>query len=206
MKLSSIALFRLFALAAMLLLFAPVASQAHPGHDHPLDEVDEFDTVNMVSGFAHPFSGMDHLAACLAVGCLAFCLGKRRGLALGATFVSAMALGFVAGRIGIAVPLLEPGLAFSVLAMGVILLYQHRAAASLLLGLVGFVAFWHGNAHGIEGTGTLFGFGMCVGASVLLSLGAAIGYGFTRQTPMAVRYAGAAVAVTGLLLCGARWM
>lgn len=212
MNASAPALLRALALIALLLLSllsAPFAAQAHPGHDHPLDEpVDEFAAANFAHGVTHPFTGMDHLVAALAAGCLAFSLSlagrTAAGLIAAGTFLAALSLGYFLGRAGVAMPLREAGLALSVVALGAMLLYQHPADPRVALGLMAGVAFWHGNAHGVEGPGLVFGAGLLAGTALVVALGAGAGWMITRWTaPVAIRFAGATVAVAGLVLCGA---
>ena len=98
------------ALLATAFALAPTLAFAHPGlpgHTHDL-----------ATGFVHPFSGLDHILAMVAVGLLAAQLGGRALWAVPASFVAMMALAGVAGMSGIALPLAETGIALSVIVLG----------------------------------------------------------------------------------------
>lgn len=127
------------------------------------------------AGFAHPFLGLDHLLAMLAVGLWSVQLGSAMRWRLPLTFVGAMALGSVSWP----VPLggVEPGIAASVLILGAAVAFALRPHL-LLAGLaVAFVAFVHGHAHGVEmplaadplayGAGMLLATAMLHGAGVV---------------------------------------
>src|SRR4051794_382238 len=68
---------------ALACLLAP-AALAHPGHDT---------TTGLSAGFAHPFLGLDHLLAMIAVGILAGQRGGRAIVSLPASFIVAMTFG-----------------------------------------------------------------------------------------------------------------
>src|SRR3954466_2055203 len=94
-------------LPAAALLFACGAASAHPGalaHTH----------AGLVAGFVHPFTGLDHLAAMLALGVWS-ALALRPVWLAPAAFVSLLAAGALAGFAGLAVPGVEPMIAVSVL-------------------------------------------------------------------------------------------
>jgi len=66
---------------------------AHHGYDHPGREVDEFDEDAFMAGLTHPFTGVDHLVAMLAVGVLAGMTRRWRAVA----FAGAIGLGALHG-------------------------------------------------------------------------------------------------------------
>ncbi|MDE3122073.1 MAG: HupE/UreJ family protein, partial [Paracoccaceae bacterium] len=78
-----------FALSVLALASLTTAAAAHPGHG-----------AGLAAGFLHPLSGLDHLAAMVAVGLLAARLGGRALWAVPASFVTMMAAGGVAGMMG----------------------------------------------------------------------------------------------------------
>lgn len=148
-----------------MLLALPGLAQAHAG-PHTADA--------LLAGLAHPFSGLDHLAAMLAVGFWT-ALVARRGRAdlvlVPASFVALLSTGALLAAAGLVFPLVEPMIASSLLAFG--LLIACRAAVPLpwAMPLVGVFAFFHGTAHGVElGGGTAL-VGMVLGSAALHALG-----------------------------------
>lgn len=136
-------------LVAMLLLGASSSAFAHPGHD--------------ISGFAaglmHPFSGMDHLLAMLAVGMWAAQgnpggstgkNGRRKVWLLPATFMTMLVVGAGIAMKWQSLPLVEAGIATSVLALGLLIALAMRLPASLSIAVTGLFGLLHGYAHGIE--------------------------------------------------------
>lgn len=130
---------RLAALA-LVLLAATGAAQAHTGHG----------TTTAFEGLAHPL-GWDHLLAMVAVGlwsARALPAGRR---ALGPlTFMAALTAGAAAGAAGLAVPLVEQGIALSVAMFGAMLLLGGRLPATAGLVATAAAAALHGLAHGAE--------------------------------------------------------
>ena len=52
------------------------------------------------SGFIHPLMGLDHLLALIAVGIMGARVGGKKGMALAASFIVMMLVGFYAGHAG----------------------------------------------------------------------------------------------------------
>ena len=125
---------------AALLVFVPLTALAHPGHD----------LAGAAAGFAHPFLGLDHLLAMVAVGLWAGRLGGEARWQLPAAFLLAMAAGAGGGLRGLRLPGLETGIAASVVALGLLAAVALRFAAVLRLALVAGFALLHGLAHGAE--------------------------------------------------------
>ena len=98
-------------------------------------------------------------------------------------------------------PLLEQGLAMSVIAAGAMLMLATRPNSLLRLAIVAAIGFWHGNAHGSEMSAATAGIGLVLGTLAAVALGAALTRLITTRAPMAARYAGAAVTLVGLVLC-----
>jgi urease accessory protein len=135
---------RLLSLTALLL--APVAAQAHPGHGLGMNGTD------FLAGLAHPLTGLDHLAAMLAVGASAARgEGARRWLPP-AAFVAMMLVGAVlAPRLALRADFVEQGIAASLVVFGLMLATTLPLAAGL--ALTGAFALFHGVAHGTEAPG-----------------------------------------------------
>ena len=66
----------LWFLVVIIALGFSAEAWAHPGHPHPVEEVDEFDDEAFMSALVHPFTGLDHLVVMLAVGAASF-LSRR---------------------------------------------------------------------------------------------------------------------------------
>jgi len=177
-------------LVALLVLFCAEAG-AHPGHKHPVEEVDEFDLEAFFSAAAHPFTGLDHLIAMLAAGALAFGVGRGVGIA----FVGAVGVGFV---MGLALPPWIPGL--SLVAIGCFLLKGLPTTKAWLSIVVAMIGFLHGGAHVDGMSGLTAGAGLFAGTMAGVGLGMMAARGLRRLPPIAVRFAGAPVAVIGVLL------
>ena len=145
------------------LLWPALPALAHTGalgdHVHP----------GFMAGLLHPFTGIDHLAAMLAVGVWS-ALAVRPVWVAPLAFVALLGAGALGGLAGVAVPGVEPMIAASLLVTG--LLIATRAqwpvwAAALVAGLF---AFFHGAAHGMElsGAGVAQALaGMLIGSAAL---------------------------------------
>lgn len=177
--------------AASLTILAcalPTLAWAHPGH-----EVQGF-----AHGLAHPFTGLDHLCAMLAVGLWAAQLGGRSAWQVPLTFVAIMALGGALGMAGIPLPFVEAGIIASLLTLGLLVATGTRLPLAASAIIAGVFALFHGHAHGAEmssGASALaYGFGF-VAATALLHLS---GYAFgMAMRARLLRLMGAAVALTG---------
>ena len=124
-------------LALMGLIIAPLA-QAHPVTTQAL---------GLISGFLHPFTGVDHVMAAVAAGLWgAVSAGARRRSVI-AAFLGMLALGAIAGFAGASVPLAEPVIALSVIAFGVLIASRTSLSGLVSSGIAGGFAFFHGYAH-----------------------------------------------------------
>lgn len=133
--------------------------------------------TGFMAGLLHPFTGIDHLAAMLAVGVWS-ALAVRPVWVAPLAFVALLGAGALGGLAGVAVPGMEPMIAASLLVTG--LLIATRAqwpvwAAALVAGLF---AFFHGAAHGMElsGVGVAQALaGMLIGSAALHLAGIGLG-------------------------------
>lgn len=157
-----------------------------------------------LAGFVHPLSGMDHLLAMVSVGLWGAFLGRPLIYALPIIFPSVMAIGAGIGMMGIPMPPVEIGIALSVVALGVMILFAVQAPVPVACLIVAFFGLFHGYAHGIElpsaadPVGYSAGFVLCTG---LLHL-AGIALGLLRASPagaLALRGAGGAIALCGAM-------
>jgi urease accessory protein len=178
-------------LAVVFIAVSGSAAFAHPGHGGGLAD-----------GLAHPFTGIDHMLAMVAVGLWAAQLGGRAIFALPLAFPLMMAAGAALGMNGVAMPWTEIGIVASVVVLGAMVAVGVRASLALSVALVGVFAIFHGYAHGSEFPGSaspwLYGAGFIAATLVLHAIGIAIG--MVTQRPFAMRTAGGAIAAAGLLL------
>ena len=183
---------KLFVASALLL--SPAFALAHPGHDH----------AGVFSGIAHPIFGLDHLLAMVAVGLWAAQqIGKARW-ALPLTFVATMLLGGLLGFASIEIPLMETGIASSVLALGLLVALAVRPPLAIAAALTALFGASHGVAHGLELPELSSPWGYAAGFIAATAALHAAGYALVRVLPQAVaplvRIVGAASAVTGAWL------
>ncbi|WP_077032862.1 HupE/UreJ family protein [Pelomonas sp. KK5] len=146
-------------------------------------------------GLIHPFTGIDHLAAMLAVGIWSAGSVQRRWAAP-LMFVAMLLAGALLARAGVAFPAVETMIAGSLLAAGALLL----APRQLPLGglVMGGFALFHGAAHGVELAGYAALAGMVAGTAALHVLGIGLGLQMRRYADWLPRVAGAAIALIGL--------
>jgi urease accessory protein len=166
---------RLILLAALL----PLPALAHPDHAQAL---------GFAAGALHPLGGLDHLAAMLAVGLWAGLTGGRARWVLPAGFVVGMAAGLALGAAGVALPMVEPGILASVLALAACVALVARPtrplALALAAALVAGFGLLHGHAHGAEASGAAL---LPFAAGVLLVTAALHAVGVAAATPAAPR-------------------
>jgi urease accessory protein len=167
--------------AALLLVTTPAL--AHPGHG---------EDGGFAAGLLHPFSGVDHLSVMLLVGVWSAFAFPRALWVLPASFMAAMAAGFVAGG-------LVPGLSVE----GLVWLSLPALLAGLLLGkrvplwaaaaMTALFATTHGYAHASEATGaaSAFAAGMLVATAALHGAGLLVGMRLARLVVPASRQAAA---------------
>jgi len=173
---------------------------AHPGHP---------DAFGFNDGFSHPFSGIDHLLAMLAVGLWA-AQNKRSALwVLPLVFPLTMVLGALLALAGLQLPGVETGIAASVAVLGLLIAFAIRIPVWASAAVVSVFALFHGYAHGSElphGASALwYGVGFVAATALLHLLGLAIGLvAGQKVAAQAVRVGGLAIAaVGGYLLSGA---
>ena len=182
---------RVICLTVMALV--PVLAQAHPGHSLGL---------GFYAGLLHPWSGLDHLLAMLAVGIWAAQLGGRMSWALPACFVMLMLVGAGLGFVDVEVGAVEQGLAASVLILGVLIASNTRAPLSLSMLLTGCFAIFHGYAHGaempVQSSPLSYLSGFVLSTSCLHLIGLTVGERLTNK--VALRWAGAVIGLSGVCM------
>ena len=181
-----------YALAALLTVAATPAL-AHTGvsaHVH-----------GFWHGLEHPIGGTDHLLAMLAVGIWSALAMPRRAWLAPLAFVVAMLAGAGIAAAGIALPLVELAIVGSVIALGAMIALRLDVGLVAGAALVGVFALFHGNAHGLEASGSMLTYmaGFALATSVLHAVGLAIGWGATRLH-FAAPVLGGGIAAAGLVL------
>ena len=104
----------------------------------------------LLEGIAHPAGGLDHILAMVAVGLWAGQIGGRAIWCLPMTFVSTMAVAGVVGMAGTALPLVETGILFSLVALGLAIALRPKFPLVVPTVAVALFAVFHGYAHGAE--------------------------------------------------------
>jgi urease accessory protein len=182
------------ALSLALAATAPLAA-AHTGADAGAHH-------GFVAGVLHPFTGLDHLAAMLAVGLWSALICARWQDAVKAplSFAGMLLIGALAGAFGLVLPAVEPMIATSLLALGLLLAARQTLPAPAAMGLVALFALFHGAAHGQElaGAGALAG--MVLATALLHGAGLALGLVLRTRSVWWPRLAGAATALFGAAL------
>ncbi|CAN7265079.1 HupE/UreJ family protein [Variovorax sp. LjRoot84] len=194
---------RLLRQAPLLLIAAlPLAAAAHTGADAGLHH-------GFMSGFLHPLTGFDHLAAMVAVGLWSALTARRAWpdlLWAPLGFALMLLAGALLGLAGVQLPVVEPLIAASLLGLGLLVVTQRRLPALAAAALVGLFAVFHGVAHGQELAGesgaALTLAGMLAATVLLHAAGIAIGWSLRHANRWVPRVAGAAVAIFGVALLG----
>jgi urease accessory protein len=154
-------------------------------------------------GALHPFTGLDHLLAMVAVGCLAALTGRL--VALPAAFLSGMAVGGAAGVAGFALPGVEVAIAASVVLLGVAVALAAGRRSSVVVAMVAVAGLAHGSAHGTEvphaSAPVFYVLGFLAVTAALHAAGLLGGLGLRRVAPVRLAL-GATVAAAGVLLLG----
>lgn len=165
--------------------------------------VEKGQAAGFVTGLGHPWSGLDHVLAMVAVGLWGAQLGNPAIWILPVTFPMVMAMGAFLGLVGMPVPGVEVGIALSALLLGIMILGELRPPLTAAALLVGFFAIFHGHAHGTElppgQSGLLYSMGFVMATGCLHGLGIAVG--LIHRWPAGrtvLRVAGGGIAVMGV--------
>ncbi|HVM61747.1 MAG TPA: HupE/UreJ family protein [Verrucomicrobiae bacterium] len=186
---------RCLLISAAFLLLSSAGAYAHviPGDVHGFG-----------SGFAHPFSGLDHILAMTAVGLWAAQLGGRARWLVPLSFVGVMALGGALAMAGLRMPFTEEGILLSILVLGILIAVAARFPVAVSMVIVGLLAFFHGHSHGTEmpanALGYVYGAGFMLATAALHATGIGLAYLVKPVRLPVLRWAGAAIAVAGVCL------
>lgn len=183
-------------LATVAAALAPSAALAHTGAEHAL---------SFGSGFAHPFTGLDHMLAMVAVGLWAGLNSGRALWAWPAAFVGVMLIGGGLGMAGVHLPVVEAGILASVVVLGLLVLAAAQWPVMLGAGLVAVFALMHGHAHGAElpigAAAVTYAAGFALGTAILHVVGLGLAQvASDGGSQRLVRGAGALIAAGGVAL------
>lgn len=186
-------------LTLLVLLGASSAACAHSGHG----------TSGLVTGLLHPFSGMDHLLAMLAVGLWAGQNGGRKLWLLPAFFMAMLALGAGVALGQPLLPLIEPGIAASVLVLGFIIARALRFSLLVGVGLTALFGLLHGYAHGVEMPGAIepveYALGFLAATATLQLIGIMLGVASRGYPARFAQTLGAFIAASGIFMLSMSW-
>ena len=165
--------------------------------------VEQGQAAGFITGLEHPWSGLDHILAMIAVGIWGAQLGNPALWLLPVTFPVVMSCGAMMGLLGIPLPGIEVGIALSALIFGTMILGEIKPHVAVAAVLVGFFAIFHGHAHGTElpagQSGMLYSIGFVIATGCLHGLGILIG--LIHRWPagqVAIRVCGAGIAAMGI--------
>jgi len=187
-------------LFTILLLGASSAAFAHPGHN----------VSGLAAGLIHPFSGLDHLLAMVAVGLWAAQSyrsnrgGGRKIWLLPATFMVMLVVGSGIAMQWQSLPLVEPGIAASVLALGLLVALSLQLPAMLSVAITALFGLLHGYAHGLElpqsAAPAAYALGFLAATASLHLSGIAAGIATRQRYVLLSRLMGSAIAISGAYL------
>lgn len=172
----------------------PSVALAHPALGSP---------ESFAAGVAHPFMGVDHVTAILAVGLWAALEGHRAVWLFPATFVGTMFIGGAVGMAHVAVPYADAGILASIVVMGLLVAFSVDLPVAAGAAIIGAFACLHGHAHGSEAPETVNGVMYLAGLGLATAalLGLAIGFARPARRVLSgfsVRVAGGACALVGI--------
>ena len=174
---------------------ASTGASAHLGTDSGVHH-------SFLDGLLHPLTGLDHMAAMLAVGLWSAMTARRVWLAP-ISFAGMLMIGALLGLGGLQLSGVEPMIAASLLVRGLLVATRAQLPGVLAAGMVGMFAVFHGIAHGTELAGGSNGWAPLVGmlaATLGLHLaGVAIGLALRSYPAWLRRVAGGLVAVVAVL-------
>lgn len=167
-----------------------------------LAHVDHGQATGFATGLKHPWSGLDHIAAMLAVGLWGAQLGRPAIYLLPVVFPMVMSVGAFLGLIRLPLPGVEIGIGLSGVVLGMMVFAEARPSLAVAAILVGVFAIFHGHAHGTElpdgQSGLLYSLGFVMGTGLLHATGIAIGLIHHWPTgARAIRWSGALIALSG---------
>lgn len=182
----------------LLSVLLPCFAYAHTGADAGVHH-----GWALLQGFAHPFTGLDHLAAMLLVGVWSvqvFAYRRHAMWFMPMTFATLLSCGGILGITGVAFPV-EAIIAASLLVFGVLVAYRIRLPLPLGAVLVGSFAVFHGMAHGAElpvSSAASALVGMVVGTLLLHLVGMLLAYFVLNRHHLLAQVIGLGTVALGL--------
>lgn len=179
-------------LTVLVLMLLSGPALAHPGY-----------ADSLMAGLGHPYSGLDHALAMLAVGLWAAQQHDHDAIwKIPLAFAATMVAGGLLGLAGFALPHVEAGIAASVLILGLLVAFSLRMPTPAGMVIVALFALLHGYAHGAEvppGAGlTGFVAGFVLATASLHGIGIAVGWVARNRAEVALRLGGVGVALAGV--------
>jgi urease accessory protein len=180
-------------------------ASAHIGHEN--GEAAHSHASAFIGGFLHPLTGLDHLAAMVAVGWWSALAARRAGPELlwgPLGFAGMLLVGALLGLQGVQIPAVEPLIAASLLVTGLLVVTRWHVPGVVAALIVGVFAVFHGLAHGYElaaapsAWATLSG--MLAATALLHLAGLGTGWALRSANAWLPRAAGAGVAIFGVTL------
>ncbi len=161
------------------------------------------ESVGFISGLVHPFIGLDHILAMIAVGIWSVQIGGNAIWRLPLSFISLMIVAAFIAANGFKVPSPEVLIAISVICLGLLLALAIRLPIKLSMLLAGLFALFHGYAHGLEmphaDSPLVYGSGFVIATTLLHLSGIVLGK-IAYRHPLLSRLSGATIAIAGLYL------
>ena len=165
--------------------------------------VQQSQAIGFLTGLGHPWSGLDHVLAMIAVGLWGAQLGNPAIWMLPIAFPLVMSFGAMMGLLGMPLPGIEIGIAISAIVLGIMVLGEVRPKQIVAVVLVSCFAVFHGHAHGTElptgQSGLLYSMGFVIATGCLHGIGIAVG--LIHRWPMGklvLRGSGAVIATMGI--------
>jgi urease accessory protein len=178
---------------------ALLAAMAAPAFAH----INPLEHGSFTTGLTHPFSGIDHILAMVAVGLWAAQIGGRARGIVPASFVTMMGAGFLLAMNHIPLPFVEPGILASVVGLGLLVALAVRLPLAAGAAVVGLFALFHGHAHGGEmgaATPISFAIGFMIATAILHGIGLGLGMTMGSRRTGLTRVLGVLTALGGAAL------
>jgi len=160
-------------------------------------------TGGFLTGLSHPVSGLDHIAAMIAVGLWGSQLRKPAIWVLPVVFPLVMAFGAFLALVGLGLPGVEIGIALSAVVLGAMVMMEAKPPLAVSVFFVSVFAVFHGQAHGTElpanQNSLVYSVGFVVSTGLLHATGITIGViHHWKYGPVVVRVLGGVILAGGL--------
>ncbi len=132
--------FKLSAALSLLLVLVAGPAFAHSGHHA---------ATGFGTGFLHPFSGLDHVAAMVTIGIWATQFEEKKWWGIPAMFLGLTVVGFMVGAHGFALPRIEVLSGATYIALGVVIAVALRLSWASALPVAALFGAVHGVGHGV---------------------------------------------------------